>query len=415
MVHAQFAVRNGRPERARMGNDFDGLWLGESISLLGNQVSLIAMPLAAITLGVSPADLGLLAAAFTAPIAILGLPAGVVIDKFDLRRVMITCDLARALATAAVPIAAAMHSLSFGLLLVVALVNGLFAVVFDVGYQSLVPRIVPKEQLVTANARFEMSRAVGQVLGPGAAGLLTSVVSAATTIAIDAASFLVSALAVSRVRGVVVRPSRVLRPSWNEMFLGVKFVLRDRVLRPTVLSGALVNLTLGFFLAEQVLYGREVLHLSNFLIGVAVAAQGPAAFVGAIISRRLKIRRSIVWGLLVVGGGVIVSSAAAGGHVGAFAMLAVGQFFIGIGAVLFNVSAVTMRQLRTPEAMLGRVNSAARVLIMTSQPAGAVSGGILAAFLGLRLALLSSSAVVLIALIWLVWALRSSGEIDASM
>ena len=174
--------------------DFLRLWSGQTISQFGSQVTQLALPLtAAITLQVSALEMGVLGAVEFAPFLLFGLVAGVWVDRQPRRRTLIAADLGRALLLGLIPLAALFGVLRIELLYAVGFLTGVLTVFFDVAYQSYLPILVERSQLVEGNARLEVSRSVAQVVGPGLGGTLVQLVSAPVAIAVDALSFLASA------------------------------------------------------------------------------------------------------------------------------------------------------------------------------------------------------------------------------
>src|ERR671930_1113114 len=175
--------------------DFMKLWTAESISQLGSQVSLLALPLIAISvLHVSTFEVGLLSTMEFLPFVLVGLPAGVWVDRLRRRPVLIAGDLGRALALGSIPLAYALHALTIGQLYAVGFVTGVLTVFFDVAYQSYLPSLVEPDQLVEGNAKLEVSSSGASIAGPGLAGGLIQLVGPAVAVLADAASFAASGL-----------------------------------------------------------------------------------------------------------------------------------------------------------------------------------------------------------------------------
>jgi len=189
--------------------DFRLLWGGETVSELGSQVSLLAIPLLAVrSLHATTFEMGLLTAASTAAFLIVGLPAGVWVDRTYRRWVMIGADAGRMLALGSVPVAYAAGALTLAQLFVVTLVSGILTVFFDVAYQSYLPSLVGRDHLVEGNAKLTGSEQVAQVAGPSIAGGLVQAVGGAVAVAVDAASFLVSGVAVAAIRTPEAKPEK---------------------------------------------------------------------------------------------------------------------------------------------------------------------------------------------------------------
>ena len=192
--------------------DFRQLWVGDTISQVGTQLSQLALPVLAVTvLHAGPREMGLLTAFETLAFLVVGLPAGAWVDRWRKKRVLVTGDAVRAVAFGSIPLVWAVGHLTLGQLYAVALVTGVATVFFDVAYQSYLPALVDRHQLVDGNGKLEASRAVAQVAGPGATGVLLRLLGAPLLIAVDAASYLLSALFLSRITKVDVAPDRAAR------------------------------------------------------------------------------------------------------------------------------------------------------------------------------------------------------------
>jgi hypothetical protein len=257
--------------------DFMRLWTAESVSRLGSQVSLLALPLAAITvLHASTFEVGLLSTAEFAPFVLVGLPAGVWVDRLRRRPVLIAGDLGRALALGSIPLAYALDVLSIGQLYAVGFVTGVLTVFFDVAYQSYLPSLVQREQLVEGNAKLEISSSGASIAGPGLGGGLIQLVGPALAVLADAASFLASALFVFLIRRPEPVPERRDRPAGrrgamrHEIVEGLRYVLGHRLLRWIAATTASANLFSSMITAIAVLYFVRQLHLSPGLIGLVL-------------------------------------------------------------------------------------------------------------------------------------------------
>ena len=194
--------------------DFMHLWTAESISQLGSQVSLLALPLVAITvLHASTFQVGALTAVEFSPFVLFGLPAGAIVDRLPRRPVLVWCDIGRAIALASVPLAYAFDALTYAQLIAVVFVTGTLTVFFDVAYQSILPALVARHELTDGNAKLEISRSAAQTAGPGVGGLLVQWLGAANAVLADAASFVASAALIRRIRGGSPRSSRATKPS----------------------------------------------------------------------------------------------------------------------------------------------------------------------------------------------------------
>jgi MFS family permease len=380
--------------------DFRQLWLAQTVSLVGTQITLLAFPLLALTLlDASPLEVSLLAAVEFMPVLLLGLPAGAWVDRLPRRPVLIATDVARALGLLSIPIAYAAGLLHMTLLYVVAFVVGVGTLFFDVAQLSYLPSLVEEDRLVDANAKLEVSRSVSQLAGPSLGGFVVAALTAPVAIAVDAVSYLVSTVCLLFIRRRETPPEPVegvgLR---GEIAEGFRFVLSHPVIRPLVLCAAAAELAFAAVLALQVVYAVDELHLGAVAVGIALAVGNAGGLVGAAICGRLTDRvgpgPAIVWStaLFVVGAAVLPL---AGGLVG----FAAGLFLIYVGVVVFNIVQVTLCQTLTPSSLLGRMNATLRFVTWGMVPVGAALGGVLVQPLGLRGVLWAATAVLAIALL----------------
>ncbi len=388
-----------RPWSGPAGRDFRVYWAGTATSQLGTSVTGLALPLLVLLqLHRGPGAVGLLRAAEFLPHLLLGLPAGLLVDRHRRRPLLVGCDLARAVAIGCLPVAAATGRLSLGLVLAAVLVAGCATVPFQVASLSALPWLVDRGQLASAQAALQGSEAVAQVAGPGVSGLLVAAVQAPGALVLDAASYLVSAVSLLLVRRREPAPERhAPRPLRAEVTAGLRQVARSPLLRPIVTWGAMANLLLtGTETVTLVLAVRE-LRLSSFALGIALAAGFLGAPVGAatsgIVARRWGIGRLMVVSAGLEGVGLLVIGTARAGPT-AGPQLAAGLVVATLGLLWFNVQSVALRQAVTPPGILGRVNAAANVLFYAGIPLGGAVGGLLAGVLGDRAVVLGGAVLV---------------------
>ncbi|MET9317727.1 MFS transporter [Kribbella sp. NPDC003505] len=388
-----------------MTRDFRWLLVGQTTSQFGAQVSGVAIPLLAVLgLGATPFEVGLVSAAGTVGFALIGLPAGVWVDRCRRRPILVASDLARAGMLGSIPVAAWLGVLTMTQLIVVALLTGLARVFFDVGYQSYLPSVVGKDRLLAGNAALETVRASGQVAGPGIGGWLVSAIGAASVVLVQAVTFVVSAVSLLAIRAsedVVRRTSSGL---WSEIREGLVYVARHRVIRAIAVSSAMNNVAFAVASAVNLVFLVRTLRLSPAWVGILLAAGSATAMLGAAVTPRLARRfgsERIIWGSLVLAGGLgLLVPLARPGWLVAVAVLgfAAGE----LGQIVYAISSVTLRQRIVPAYLLGRVNATMRFLLMGLFPLGALLGGAAGSAIGARGTLWISGG--LIALSWVpVW------------
>ncbi len=390
-------------------NHFRRLWAGQTVSLIGSQISMLAIPLAAVALDASPLQVGVLNAAGTLASLLFGLFAGVWIDRVRRKPVLVWTDVGRGVLLLLIPLAALLGVLRLPLLYLVALFGGLLGLFSDVAYRSYLPALVPRDRLVQGNSRLEMSRTASEILGPGLAGLLVQWFTAPVAILLDALSFLASGLLIGSIQKVEPPPEvEENRPSiGRDITTGLRFVLGDAHLR--AVAGTMA--TLGFFNATletvSLLYLVRQLGLSAGLIGVIFSVGGAGFLLGTFLPNRLARRfglgRSLIGGLVLISLGDLILPLAAGSTVAVVALLCFGQVLFGLGLTVFSIGQVSLRQSLTPDAMQGRMNSVMHVLTVGIVPLGALIGGGIAEAIGLRATLFLAVAGELSAVAWLLW------------
>jgi MFS family permease len=387
--------------------DFRLLWGGESVSELGSQVSLLAIPLLAVrTLHATAFEMGLLTAASTAAFLIVGLPAGVWVDRVRRRRLMIGADLGRVLALGSIPIAAAVGRLTLAQLFVVTLVSGVLTVFFDVAYQSYLPALVGREHLVEGNAKLTGSAEVAAVAGPGAAGALVQAVGSSAAVAVDSVTFLVSAVAVGAIRSPEPKPTV---PEGGHAGLvegiaqGLRFVFGNALLRAIAATTATSNFFSGIAAAVEIVFLVRQVHASPGVIGLLFALGGVGGVAGAFsagpIARRVGGARATIIGIAGSVGALLIPLTMPGAGLLYFG---VGILMVSFSATVYNVNQVSFRQRLCPDRLLGRMNATMRFVVWGVLPIGALIGGIMGAVFGLRTTLLIGALGQAVAGIWLL-------------
>ncbi len=379
-------------------SDFLKLWSAETVSQFGTQISQLALPLAAIdVLHASAFEVAALTTVQFLPFLLVSLPAGVWVDRLPRRPILIAGDLARAGLLASIPIAYFFDALTIWQLYGVGFLVGIATVFFDVAYQSYLPSLVERRQIIDGNAKLEISRTGAQLGGPGVAGLLIGWLKAPAAILIDAVSFLGSALFIFTIRKSELSqgdraPRRKMRTELRE---GLSYVLRHPYLKNIAACTALFNFfgSLGF--AVLLVFARRELHLSPQAIGLAftLGNVGPllAAFSANRISARLGVGRTIIVSSILGGPMFLLIPFAPHGHA-ALAILVPATLVGGFTNVVYNIAQVSLRQAITPERIQGRMNSVMRFIVWGTIPLGAITGGGLASWIGLKETLILGGA-----------------------
>lgn len=390
---------------------FRRLWVAQSISQVGTQVTQLALPLVAIlVLGASPFEVALLGAVEFLPFLLFALPAGVWVDRLERRRVLVGADLGRAAILALLPLAAIASALSIWLLYAVAFGVGVLTVFFDVGYQAILPDLVTRDRLQEGNSRLEVSRSAAVVIGPGLGGVLVGVLTAPIAIVVDAVSYLGSAafLIGLRPRSTRMEPGRstTARTSLRiEILEGLRFYRGSRLLLAS--SAAIVTSNVGGTLAGAIylVYLVRELVLTPELIGIALSTGSVGLLVGATMGSAVG-KRFGVGRTLALGFGL--SNAAAFAMViatpaTAFGLMVASGLLQGFGVILVQINGVSLRQALTPDHLQGRVNATGRWINWSVIPIASIAGGVIATIIGLRGTVAIGAIIGLFALPWILF------------
>jgi MFS family permease len=405
-------VTTVRPASVLRNPDFVRLWIAETISQFGTQISLLALPLVAVTLlNATPLEVAALGTIEFLPFILFSLPAGAWVDRLRRRPILIAGDLGRAVALATIPAAYLLGVLTIWQLYVVGFVAGTLTVFFDVAYQSYLPSLVDRDQLVDGNGKLETSRTLAQTAGPALGGGLIGLVTAPLAIAADAVSFVLSAVFVFAIRRHEPTPDRHAdehgrrRGSLRqEVSDGLRYVLGNRYLRGIAASTATSNFFSNVALATFIVYAVRELHLTALEIGVTFGLGNVGAILGALsaerIARRFGVGPTIVGATALGGPGLLLLALAP--HEFPVPFLVAGTFLTGFEIVVYNINQLSFRQAITPTSMQGRMNATMRFIVWGTIPLGSIVGGAIATVIGLQTAILVGALGSFLALLPLV-------------
>ncbi|WP_307806495.1 MFS transporter [Streptomyces sp. FH025] len=369
-------------------------WTASTVSRLGDQVTAVALPLiAVVTLHASALDVSLITGAAYVAWLLLGLPAGVLVQRLPVRGIQVAMDLVRAAALASIPLAAALGVLGLPQLVVVALLVGFANVLFDVGNSTFLPSIVAEEQLTARNSLFSGSIAATDLAGPSVGGVLVQLVGGTAAMALDAVSYLASAVLLSSLPRAE-RPSpadAIGRPGMREQIReGWRFVARHPVLARCAAAATAVNFVFGGLLTLSPVFLVRVLDAPPAVVGALMATGGIGSLTGAALTPHLAPRAgsgpALCWAAVVATASVFLLSLAGPGW--ATLLFAVGNAGFSGGVVVISIVARTYRQTRTPPELLSRVTATVRFVSWGAVPVGALVAGAVASAFGLRTALL---------------------------
>jgi MFS family permease len=366
-------ARSARRQRI----DFWTYWSGQTISNLGSSFTLFALPLLVYKLTGSALNLGITTAATFVPYLLFGLVIGAWVDRVDRKRLMILTDVLRAAAIASIPAMATIGRLTAEWIYGVAFVSATLGIFFTASEFAVIPSLVEKERLVTANGRMQASFAGASVLGPALAGLLLTLLPLHDVFLVDAASFLVSSLSLVLVRGSFNQEEgpRKQQHILRDVGEGLRYVLRHPVLRNISAMMALYNLVNNMAFPQLVLFAKRQLIATDAQVAWLYAAGSVGMVVFSLLAGPLRKRWS--FGVVALGGLML-------GGLGMLALSFQHQFwvampiwaFCGIG-VLLDINTFSLRQAIVPNEMLGRVISIAGVLAWSAIPVGSLVGGAL--------------------------------------
>jgi MFS family permease len=393
--------------------DFLRLWTGETISQFGSQISQLAIPFAAIlVLDASAFEVATLGTVEFLPFILFTLPAGVWVDRIRRRRILIAGDVGRAVLLGSIPIAYAFDALTLAQLYVVGFLVGICTVFFDVAYQSYLPSLVERNQIVEGNSKLEVTRSAAQIGGPGFAGLLVQIFTAPYAVLIDAVSFVASALFIVRIRKPEEEP-RIEAPTnangkssmWTELKEGLRFVLSNANLRAQAGCTATSNFFSSVAFSIILVYAVRVLDLSAGLIGLVFSLGAVGGLVAAVFATRISSRfgigpTTIVMGV-VWGPTILVYGLAPSGNQ-AVPLLVAAQLVFGFTVVVYNIVQVSYRQAICPPRLQGRMNSVMRFIVWGTIPLGTMTGGVLASSIGLRETILVGGVGSSLAVLWII-------------
>jgi len=367
--------------------DFLKFWIGQSISVFGSQFSPIAIgAIAYFSLKATGFQFGVLAFMNTIPFLTVGLLAGVYVDRHRRRRIMILADMGRSLTLLSIPVSAVLLSITMNLLYAATLVAGLLTVFFEITYQSYIPSLVEKKQIVEANSKLEATRATAQFAGPTIAGFAVPLLTAPIAVLGDTFGYLTSSLSLFAIRKPDALPAGSQHSVWHDIREGLGVVFGDRRLRAIAATTATLNL---FGSAAQALfqpYFYGDLQMTVPEVGAAFGIGSLGGVVGAIVATRVArligVGRSIVLGAILSSFVFLLVYFATPSD--AFLVVASVSFVSSIGVLIYNITQVSYRQALVPRDIQGRMNATMRTIVWGVIPLGSLLGGAASLFLGVH-------------------------------
>ncbi|MBI4904337.1 MAG: MFS transporter [Acidobacteria bacterium] len=386
--------------------EFLKLWAGQTISEIGSRITRDGLPWTAVAvLGATPAQMGMVSALGGIATLVAGPAAGWVADRVRLKPVLALADIGRAVALAVVPLAAWQGWLSLPLLYMVVSATGLMTVFFDVAYQSVLPSMVKKGELLEGNSKLMMTASTAEIVGPAMTGFLIQLLTAPRAILFDSISFLISSASILWMRV----PDRKVKPAdepagWREMFAGMPYMWRHPILRPLALRSATSSFSFGFFMALYTLFAVRELGLTAAVLGMLVSLGGISSFFGANIVQKLLERVTVGQALIgstVVSGLLVLVIPLGRGPFWGAVCLGASQLLGDLSFPIYHITELALRQKVSEPHMLGRVNGGMQMLFKGVLPIGALVGGGVATWLGVREAFFMAGTGVLLSSLWL--------------
>ncbi len=406
--------------------NFRNLWLGQTASMLGANMTAVMLPLiGAITLSASVFELGLLSAAAYLPYLFISLFAGVWLDRKPKRPIIIAADVVRGAALLVLPVAYFADHLSVPLLLAIALLVGFCSVVADIGGAAILPAVVGRAELIEGNSKLELSSSSTNIGGNALGGAIVQIISAPFALLFNVASFAVSTVFTSLVR---VREETTERPAadqppaeqsiWRDIAEGTGFVARHPAIRVMVIATLISNFFALCLEPVFLTFITHKLHLAPFYIGLISASSGAGALIGAMIagplSRALQVGRVIVLSTTVAGIASILTPVASVMPKSVAVVLLVTMHVVDAAMIITcNINLRSYRASITPDDMQGRMNASIRMVVMGIAPLGAVFGGLLGGWIGITPSLVVSSiGIICSAVIIALSPIRSVVQVD---
>lgn len=391
--------------RLLTGAPFRRYWTGQTISFFGDEVSLIALPLTGVlVVHADPAQIGFLMAAWLAPSLLFSLPAGALVDRYGHRRhLMIAADAGRAALMVSIPAAYATGVLTIAQLYAVAFGVGTLSVLFAVSDATLFVSLVPAGDYVAGSSLLHGSHALAAVGGPSLGGVLVQALSAPVALLADAASYVVSACYLLRIRPAEPATAPAAR---NASAAGIRFIARSRVVRAALGATATVNFFTFMFAALFVYYATTALQVPPGLLGGVLGAGAVGGLLGSVLTgraiRRIGIGPAFALGCVMFPAPLVLVPAAEGGRHAVVTLLFLAEFGSGIGVMMLDISIASIFAAVIPDTLRARVSGAYRAVNFGVRPLGSLSAGALGTAVGPRTTLWIATVGALFGVVWLL-------------
>lgn len=393
------------PLLLRENREFRRFFAGQAVSLVGDQISFIALPLVGVlALHANAAQMGYLFTASLAPSLLFSLHAGAWLDRRGRRRqTMLAADLGRAALLATIPVAYAFDALTLGQLYAVGFLVGTLSVFFFVAYSTLFVSLVPREEYVGASSLLNGSRALSFVAGPSIGGALVQVLSAPVALVADAVSFVVSALSLGSIRPEEPPTETAER---GHVVAGVRYILGSPIVRASLGATATINFFNFVFWALFILYVTRSLHVRPGTLGIVLGLASVGGVIGSIVTaplgRRIGIGPAFLVGCFLFPVPLVLVPLAGGPRWVVLGCLFVAEFVSGLGVMILDISAGSISAALVPHRLRARVSGAYMVVNYGVRPLGSFLGGVLGSSIGLRPTLWIASVGAITGFLWLL-------------
>ncbi|HKV84756.1 MAG TPA: MFS transporter [Ktedonobacterales bacterium] len=397
--------RGPRIPRLLHERTFRRFWLGQTVSLVGDQVTLFAIPIVAVLfLHASPAEMGYLTAAGVVPSLLFSLSAGAWSDRRGhRRRTMLVADVARGALLLTIPAAALLGALTLAQLYAVAFLVGVFDVLFYVAYNTLFVSIVKPEDYLQGNSLLNGSRAMSSVVGQSLAGLLVTIFTAPIALLADACSFVFSALCL---RSIHPQEPPTSDGGRGQRTTGIRFIARSSIVRSALGATATVNYFNFVFFSLFTLYAVRLLGVRPVTLGLVLSAGAVGALVGSALtgplSRLIGVGRAFVLSCLLFPAPLLLVPAAPSHGVSRLVFLFLAEFGSGLGVMILDISIGTVFATVIPDTIRASVSGAYRTVNYGMRPLGALTGGALGSLIGVRSTLWFAAIGGVFCVVWVI-------------
>lgn len=386
--------------------DFMRLWIGETVEWFGDQITYLALPtIAIVALNAGAFDIGVLNGLGYLAFPVLGVFVGVMGDRWPRRPMMVLANIVQVVALGTIPIAFLLGKLNLYHLFAVAAVMGASSVFFVVAYQSYLPTLVDRKNLVEGNSKLTSSESASQIGGPALAGFLIQLTGAAMAIAADALTTLFAALAIFSIRKTEdAYDSKAEHNFAEEVREGTGVIFRNPVLRSLTVTTATLNLGGSIFSAVFFLFMYNELKLSVWMVGVVLGIGSVGSLIGAVsapkIAQKLRLGPTLAVALSLVGFGLLAIPIAMYGS--SAPVLAALWMLSGAGITIYNINQISLRQAIVPNMLQGRMNATMRAITSGALPVGAFVGGILGTEFGIVHTIIIGGLISLLAVLFII-------------